>query len=130
MRIIYREADKETECYHCNTRIGYDDDDVCEFKGNQFLYCPCCGKRIFLEGSDATPETIDYPTDFYLFQTRSSDYQLTQQVKEAIEQMKEDGDLGYVESDALVIAIKDYDDSNYVRVFVCKNYAESSVKIS
>lgn len=130
MRIIYRDADKETECYHCGTRIGYDDGDVCEFKGNQFLYCPRCGKRIFLEGSDATPETIEYPTDFYLFQTKSSDCQLAEQVKEAISQMKEDGDLGYVSGDALVIAIKDCDDSDYAHVFVCKNYAESSVKIS
>ena len=32
--------------------------------------------------------------------------------------------------DRYIIAIKDYESSNFARVFICKDYAQSDVKIS
>ena len=137
MRVIKNnngECPPETEivCQHCGSEIAYSKDDICyDAKDHPHVLCPCCREAIWLDDDvEPTPETINYPADFYQFTTKCTDEELTEQVKEAIKQMKEDGELGYVAGDALVIALKDYEDSNYAYVFVCKNYAESSVKIS
>lgn len=135
MRIIknnYKECLPEFEitCGNCDSEIGYGEYDIQHGMDGDYIICPCCGQQIWLDDDESTPETIDFPSDFYQFTTKRSDEEINDWIKESIEHLKKDGDIGWIEGDALVFAIKDFEDDNYARVFVCKNYAESSVKIS
>ena len=143
MRIIedhYIKDSDETcmECCYCESIFTYGEDDVCTSilsdknmaKVNEYIRCPCCSKRMWLDDSDVTSELIEYPIDFFQYKTRRDDADLTQWAKDAIKQMEENGDIGIIEGDALVIAIKDYESSNFARVFICKDYAQADVKIS
>ena len=121
--------DKQVECCYCGSIFAYNKSDIYKVNTNEYILCPCCGKRMWLGDSDATPETIEYPRDFFQYKTKRNDPELTQCLRDAIEMMKEDGDVGVIEGDALVLAFKDYDNSDYARVFVCKDHAESLVKI-
>lgn len=142
MRIIEDRCIKDSdetrvECYYCESIFTYGEDDVCKSilsdknmaKVNEYIRCPCCGKRMWLDDFDVTSELIEYPIDFFQYKTRHDDADLTQWAKDAIKQMEENGDIGIIEGDALVIAIKDYESSNFARVFICKDYAQSDVKI-
>lgn len=120
----------ETVCRKCGAELAYNVHDIKYHKGEEYVTCPYCHQKIWLDDDESTPETIDFPSDFYQFTTKRSDEELNDWIKESIEQLKKDGDIGWIEGDALVLAIKDFEDDNYARVFVCKNYAESSVKIS
>lgn len=142
MRIIENRCIKDSgetrmECHYCESVFTYGEEDVCKSilsgenmaKVNEYIRCPCCGKRIWLDDSDATPESIEYPIDFFQYKTRRDDADLTQWAKDAIKQMEEDGDIGIIAGDALVIAIKEYESSDFARVFICKDYAQSDVRI-
>lgn len=136
-RCIKSSDETRVECHYCESIFAYGEDDICKptlsdknmATANEYIRCPCCGKRIWLDDSDVTSELIEYPIDFFQYKTRRDDADLTQWAKDAIKQMEENGDIGIIEGDALVIAINNYDSSDSARVFICKDYAQSDVKI-
>ena len=119
-------------CEDCNSVFEFEDTDVhfSDFKGKEYVICPCCGHICFL--GLFRKEELSFPNDFYQFSVRESAVQIeneeiTNKIKECIEWLKENPQepFRYIGTGDTFIVVFNHDDEYYV--MVGKNYFEAYI---
>jgi DNA-directed RNA polymerase subunit RPC12/RpoP len=120
-------------CEDCNSVFEFEDTDIhfSDFKGEEYVTCPCCGHVCFL-GLLGRKEELSFPNDFYQFSVREGAVQIeneeiTDKIKECIEWLKENPQepFKYIGTGDTFLCVFNHEDEYYI--MVAKNYFDAYI---
>ena len=120
-------------CEHCNSVFEYDEYDICTDNiGADYVKCPCCNGRCYVNNIPVTKENISFPESFYQFgvhkgSVRIDNKEITFWVKDCIDWLEKNPNESFKfhSSGDTHVCVFNHEDEYYI--IVAKNYFDATI---
>lgn len=135
MKVIKNNYNEENNiqyiCEECNSVFEYNDNDIyMDSHGDNYVECPCCGNRCYIDEEIPTVDNIEFPKHFYKIgenAVKISDKEINRYVKECINWLEKNPNesFSYMGTGDSFVVVFNHENEYYI--LVAKNYFDSYI---
>lgn len=135
MKVIKNNYNEENNiqyiCEECNSVFEYDNNDICiDSYGDNYVNCPCCGKKCYIDEEMPTVNNIEFPRHFIKIGENAveiSDKEINKYIKECINWLEKNPNesFRYIGTGDSFVVVFNHEDEYYI--LVAKNYFDSYI---